>query len=96
MNHLSTATDLSSSVVASAMAANSSGRSHQYAARRGLLAGSARTPVGCRHAPGNSVSEMGERMNGGAVRLDRSPETLAMLSAPSALARAQESGARTT
>ena len=30
-------------------------------------------------APGNSVNETGERMNGGAVREERSPETEAML-----------------
>jgi hypothetical protein len=30
-------------------------------------------------APGNSVKETGERMNGGAVREERSPETEAML-----------------
>jgi len=54
INHLSTANDLSSSVFASAMAENKSGRSHQYA--------------------GNSVSEVGERMNGGAVSDERSPE----------------------
>lgn len=29
--------------------------------------------------PGNSVREMGERMKGGAVREDRSPETEAIL-----------------
>jgi hypothetical protein len=29
--------------------------------------------------PGNSVSEIGERMNGGAVNDERSPETLAIL-----------------
>ena len=93
MNHLSTATERSSSVFASAIAANSSGRSHQYAARR--VSDTTRYAY-AGDAPGNSVSEMGERMNGGAVRLDRSHETLAMLSAPSALTRAQESGARTT
>ena len=31
------------------------------------------------HSPGNSVSEMPERMNGGAVSEERSPETDAML-----------------
>ena len=31
------------------------------------------------HLPGNSVSEVGERMNGGAVKEDRSPENAAIL-----------------
>lgn len=31
-------------------------------------------------SPGNSVSETGDKMNGGAVKLDKSPEKLAMLS----------------
>ena len=31
------------------------------------------------HLPGNSVSEVGERMNGGAVKEDRSPENEAIL-----------------
>ena len=34
-------------------------------------------------APGNSVSEMGERMNGGAVSDERSPETEAILACAS-------------
>lgn len=81
MNHLSTATDLSSSVVASAIAANSSGRSHQYAAgdtSPHQLSGE-HGRGGTRGLPGNSVSEMGERMNGGAVSDERSPETDAIL-----------------
>jgi hypothetical protein len=31
------------------------------------------------HLPGNSVSEVGERMNGGAVKEDKSPENEAIL-----------------
>jgi len=32
-----------------------------------------------RDIPGNSVREVGERIKGGAVRAERSPETAAML-----------------
>ena len=81
MNHLRTAIDRSFSSFASAIAANSSGRSHQYAARRGrqLCAPCMHAYAG--HTPGNSVSEMGERMNGGAVKDERSPEKDAILTA---------------
>lgn len=33
----------------------------------------------CNGVPGNSVSEIGERMNGGAVKEERSPENDAIL-----------------
>lgn len=78
MNHFRTAIDLSLSVLASAMAANRAGRSHQYA----IVARQDHNP--CAHqatsaVPGNSVSEMGERMKGGAVKDERSPEKDAIL-----------------
>lgn len=113
MNHFSTASERSSGVLPSAIAAKSSGRSHQYATRRvaiyevlnrSIYAAHAGVPFrverersrrrwrrrkmmsharcGCRdiwHAPGNSVSETGERMKGGAVMDERSPEKDAML-----------------
>lgn len=42
-----------------------------------------------RGVPGNSVSETGERMNGGAVMDDRSPENEAILGAPEASSSAR-------
>lgn len=33
----------------------------------------------CKHVPGNSVSDMGERMKGGAVKVERSPVNVVIL-----------------
>jgi hypothetical protein len=54
INHLSTRRVLSSSFSAVEIAANNSGRSHQYA--------------------GNSVKDTGDKIKGGAVIDDKSPE----------------------
>jgi hypothetical protein len=80
MNHLRTRRARSSGVAPAAITAKSSGRSHQYATDRAWMESedrfSKRTLDG---APGNSVKDTGERMNGGAVSEERSPEKAAML-----------------